>query len=71
MASPDGETIQKGTLFKGGHYRIEKGFDRDTIHGMPCFDWCYQSNLGSHDKLVWQLTNFQCLGQKVRVEIRH
>jgi hypothetical protein len=28
MASPDGETIQGRTLFKGGHYRIEKGFDR-------------------------------------------
>ena len=31
MASPDGETIQGGTLFKGGIYR-------DTIHGMSCFD---------------------------------
>ena len=28
MASQDGETIQGGTLFKGGHYRLEKGFDR-------------------------------------------
>ena len=27
MASPDGETIQGGTLFKGEHYRIEKDFD--------------------------------------------
>ena len=26
MASPDGETIQGGILFKGGHYRIEKVF---------------------------------------------
>ena len=26
---------------------------------------------GSHDKLVWQLIDFQCLGQEVRVEIRH
>jgi hypothetical protein len=23
-----GETIQGGTLIKGGHYRLEKGFDR-------------------------------------------
>ena len=28
MTSPDRETIQRGTLFKGGHYRLEKGFDR-------------------------------------------
>jgi hypothetical protein len=28
MTSPDGETIRGGTLFKGGHYRLEKGFDR-------------------------------------------
>jgi hypothetical protein len=28
MTSPDGETIQGGTLFKGGHYRLEKGFDQ-------------------------------------------
>ena len=28
MTSPDGETIQEGTLFKGGHYRLEKGIDR-------------------------------------------
>ena len=34
MASPDLETIQ------GGHYRIKKRFFGDTIHGMPCFDWC-------------------------------
>ena len=33
MASPDGETIQGGDtnqgekLLKGGHYRLEKGFD--------------------------------------------
>ena len=33
MTSPDGETIQGGTLFKGGQYRLEKGFDRDTIQG--------------------------------------
>ena len=37
MASPDGETIQGGTLFKGGHYRIEKGFDRGHY---SCFDCC-------------------------------
>ena len=46
MASLDGETIQ------GGHYRIEKKvLNRDTIHGMPCFDCCHRSNLGSHDTL--------------------
>ena len=28
MTSSDGETNQGGTLFKGGHYRLEKGFDR-------------------------------------------
>ena len=28
MTSPDGETIRGGTLFKGGHYRLKKGFDR-------------------------------------------
>ena len=29
MASPDGETIQGWTLSSmGGHYRIEKAFDR-------------------------------------------
>ena len=27
MTSPDGETIRGGTLFKGGQYRLEKGFD--------------------------------------------
>ena len=27
MTSPDGETIQGGKLFKGGHYRLEKAFD--------------------------------------------
>ena len=27
MAAPGGETIQGGTLFKGGHYILEKGFD--------------------------------------------
>ena len=29
MASPDGETIQEGTLLKGRHYRIEKGFGQE------------------------------------------
>ena len=28
MTSPDGETIQGGTLFNGGQYRLEKGFDQ-------------------------------------------
>ena len=27
MSSPDGEIIRRGTLFKGGHYRLEQGFD--------------------------------------------
>ena len=58
MASPDGETIQEGTL-------------KNTIHGIPCFDCCHQSSLGSHDKLVWKLIDFQCFGQKARDEIRH
>ena len=31
MASPDGETIQ------GGHYRLEKGFEWDTIKGGTLF----------------------------------
>ena len=30
-------TIQGGTLIKGGHYRLEKGFDRDTIQGGTLF----------------------------------
>ena len=45
-----------GELFKGGHYRLDLGFDRVTIDEMPCFEamnrCCHQSNLGSHDKLV-------------------
>ena len=28
MTSPDGETIRGGTVFKRGHYRLEKGFDQ-------------------------------------------
>ena len=46
MASPDGETIQGGTLFKGGHYRIEKVFDRGH------YLWNALFRLGSHDNLV-------------------
>ena len=76
MVSPDGELpIQGGTLLKGGHYRLDLGFDWVTIDRMPCFEaidrCCHQSNLRSHDKLVWQLIDFQCLGKEVRVEIRH
>ena len=37
MISPDGETIQGVSLFKGGHYRLEKGFDGDTIQGGTIF----------------------------------
>jgi len=33
MASTDGETIQGGSLFKGGHYRFKKGFDQ-RHHGL-------------------------------------
>ena len=32
-----GETIQGGTLIKGGHYRLEKGFDRRHIQGGTLF----------------------------------
>ena len=28
MTSPDGETIRGGHYSRGGHYRLEKGFDR-------------------------------------------
>ena len=38
MASPDGKTIQGRTLFKGGHYRIEKGFDRGHYRLEKGFD---------------------------------
>ena len=37
MTSPDGETIRVGTLFKGGHYRLEKGFDRGHFQGGTLF----------------------------------
>ena len=43
-----------GTLFKGDTIESKKVLTGNTIHGMPCFDCCHQSNLESRDKLVRQ-----------------
>ena len=70
MAPSDGETIQGGTLFKGGHYRLEKGFDWGHYLWNASVAISQTWNL----MISWSdnyLIDFQCLGQKVRVEIRH